>query len=93
MSSLGPFERIFRLVNFSNLNPGASPMHVNIVHGTQAELVLFLVLNMWPSHLGLPLLLATVIFSKKVHRHPTFINLCIVFILVGMCADFLLVGK
>lgn len=57
---------------------------MNIVHGTYPELIAFLVLNMWPSHLGLPLLLAVTIFSKRVHRHPTFINLCVVFILIGM---------
>ncbi|KAJ7162568.1 hypothetical protein C8R43DRAFT_300835 [Mycena crocata] len=57
---------------------------VNIVHGTESQLVLFLVLNMWPSHFGLPILLAIIIFSKRVHRHPTFINLCIGFILIGV---------
>lgn len=57
---------------------------VNIVHGTQSQLVAFIVLNMWPSHFGLPALLAIVFFSKRIQRHPTFLNLCIAFILVGL---------
>jgi len=57
---------------------------VNIVHGTHGELVAFLVLNMWPSHLGIPILLAIAIFSKRVKRHPTFINLCVSFIIIGI---------
>ncbi|KAJ3831294.1 hypothetical protein F5878DRAFT_676426, partial [Lentinula raphanica] len=56
----------------------------NIIHGTHAELVLFLVLNMWPSHFGLPVLLAIVLFSRRVQRHPTFINLLVVFMIVGI---------
>ncbi|KAK7061422.1 hypothetical protein R3P38DRAFT_2829411 [Favolaschia claudopus] len=63
--------------------PPSGPDRVNIVHGTQNELILFLVLNMWPSHLGLPILLA-LILSKRVHRHPTFVNLCIGFIIIGI---------
>ncbi|KAF4619541.1 hypothetical protein D9613_005428 [Agrocybe pediades] len=57
---------------------------VNIVHGTHNDLVLFLVLNMWTSHFGLPLLVGVVLFSKTVKRHPTFVNLCVVFIIAGM---------
>jgi len=60
-----------------------APRPVNIVNGTHPQLVAFLVLNMWPSHLGLPVLLA-IIFFKKVDRHPTFVNLCITFMIVGM---------
>lgn len=59
-------------------------MPVNIVHGTHAQLIAFLVLNMWPSHFGLPILVAVILFSKKIQRHPTLINLFIVFIIVGM---------
>ncbi|KAJ3857169.1 hypothetical protein EV368DRAFT_71183 [Lentinula lateritia] len=59
-------------------------MPINIVHGTHAELILFLVLNMWPSHFGLPILLAIVLLSKRVQRHPTFVNLLIVFMVVGI---------
>jgi len=62
---------------------------VNIVRGTHVQLILFLVSNMWPSHLGLPLLLAVVTFSKSVHRHATFINLCVVFILIGISSSLL----
>jgi len=64
-------------------------LKMNIVRGTYPELVAFLVLNMWPSHLGLPLLLAVTILSKRVHRHPTFINLCVVFILIGISSSLL----
>jgi len=63
---------------------------VNIVHGTKGELALFLVLNMWPSHFGLPLLLAIILLSKRVHRHPTFVNLCVGFIIVGISSCLLL---
>ncbi|KAJ3966266.1 hypothetical protein EV361DRAFT_1014934, partial [Lentinula raphanica] len=61
----------------------------NIVHGTHAELVLFLVLNIWPSHFGLPILLAIVLFSRRVQRHPTFINLLVVFMIVGVSSSLL----
>ncbi|KAJ6627489.1 hypothetical protein B0H10DRAFT_389363 [Mycena sp. CBHHK59/15] len=63
---------------------------VNIVHGTQPQLILFLVLNIWPSHFGLPILLAVILFSKKVHRHPTFVNLCVTFIIIGISSSLLL---
>ncbi|KAJ7591423.1 hypothetical protein C8J56DRAFT_562591 [Mycena floridula] len=64
----------------------------NIIHGSQAELNLFLVFNMWPSHFGLPLLISIVLFSKKIQRkrHPTFINLCIAFIFIGISSCLLL---
>lgn len=61
-----------------------TPLPVNIVRATHGQLVAFLVLNVWPSHFGLPLLLAIVVFSKRIHRHTTFINLCLAFIIVGM---------
>jgi len=62
---------------------------VNIVKGTYDELIAFVVLNMWPSHLGLPILLAIVVFSKTVQRHPTFINLLIAFIVIGISSSLL----
>jgi len=64
-------------------------MPMNIVHATHSELIFFLVLNMWPSHFGLPILLAIVLFSKKVQRHATFINLVIVFMVVGISSSLL----
>ncbi|KAF7313513.1 hypothetical protein HMN09_00507200 [Mycena chlorophos] len=70
------------------LSPMAS--NVNIVRGTHEELVAFLVLNLWPSHFGLPLLLSVIVFSKKVHRHPTFLNLCVGFIFIGIASCLLL---
>ncbi|CAK5262588.1 unnamed protein product [Mycena citricolor] len=63
---------------------------VSLVEGTQAELDLFLFLNMWPSHFGLPLLLAVVLLSKRVRRHPTLINLCVGFVLIGIFSCLLL---
>ncbi|KAF7331774.1 hypothetical protein MKEN_00057300 [Mycena kentingensis (nom. inval.)] len=62
----------------------------NIVHGTNGQLVLFLFLNIWPSHIGLPVLLATILFNKRVNRHPTFISLCAGFILIGVASCLLL---
>ncbi|TFK43286.1 hypothetical protein BDQ12DRAFT_171976 [Crucibulum laeve] len=61
----------------------------NIVHGTHEQLVAFLVLNMWPSHLGLPVLLVTILLSKRIQRHATFINLCVAFIIVGISSTLL----
>ncbi|KAF8907218.1 hypothetical protein CPB85DRAFT_845294 [Mucidula mucida] len=66
---------------------------VNIVHGTHSQLVAFLVLNMWPSHLGLPLLLVIIFCSKKVQRHPTFISLCFTFMIVGISSSLVYAGK
>ncbi|KAJ3998614.1 hypothetical protein F5050DRAFT_1192377 [Lentinula boryana] len=66
---------------------------MNIVHGTHAELILFLVLNMWPSHFGLPILLAIVLFSKHVQRYPTFVNLLVVFMLVPITLNSVYAGK
>ncbi|PPQ79522.1 hypothetical protein CVT25_003404 [Psilocybe cyanescens] len=62
---------------------------VNIVRGTHSQLVLFLVLNMWPSHFGLLVLVGIVILSKRVTRHPTFVNLCVVFIITGLSSSLL----
>ncbi|KAF8897189.1 hypothetical protein BD779DRAFT_1667202 [Infundibulicybe gibba] len=66
-----------------------APLSVNIVRGTHQELIVFLVLNMWPSHLGLPVLLFITLRSKQVQRHPTFYNLCISFIIVGISSTLL----
>ncbi|PPR02457.1 hypothetical protein CVT24_002006 [Panaeolus cyanescens] len=57
---------------------------VNIVRGTNNQLIAFLVLNMWPSHFGLPVLLAIVLFSKRVKRHAIFVNLLLAFIIAGV---------
>ncbi|KAF8897188.1 hypothetical protein BD779DRAFT_357086 [Infundibulicybe gibba] len=61
---------------------------VNVVHGTHSQLIVFLVLNMGPSHFGLPLLLFITMRSKQ--RHPTFYNLCISFIIIGISSSLLL---
>jgi len=65
------------------------PANVNIVHGTHSELIVWLVLNIWPSHFGIPILLAVILFSKGVRRHPTFINLCITFLIAGISSSLL----
>jgi len=68
-------------------------LRVNIVKGTHSELILFLVLNMWPSHLGLPILIAIVLFSKRVYRHPTFLNLCVAFVISGLSSSLLVYAR
>lgn len=62
---------------------------INIVKGTHGQLILFLALNMWTSHLGLPLLLL-VILLKKIQRHATFINLLVSFMVVGFSSCLLI---
>ncbi|KAF5322209.1 hypothetical protein D9619_001083 [Psilocybe cf. subviscida] len=69
---------------------GGEPGPVNIVHGTHAELILFLILNVWPSHFGLPVLLLVVLLSRGVKRHATFVNLVAAFILIGLSSSLLL---
>lgn len=66
---------------------------VNIVKGTHGQLILFLVLNMWPSHLGLPVLLGIVLLSKRVYRHPTFVNLCVAFIITGLSSSLMVYAR
>ncbi|KII95907.1 hypothetical protein PLICRDRAFT_34854 [Plicaturopsis crispa FD-325 SS-3] len=63
---------------------------VNIIHGTHPELIAYLVLNAWPAHFGLPLLVAIMVFSKKVRRHPTLTNMCITWLVVGLASCILL---
>ncbi|THV05400.1 hypothetical protein K435DRAFT_961162 [Dendrothele bispora CBS 962.96] len=73
----------------SSTNGTQPVMPNNIIQASHSELVLFLVLNMWPSHIGLPFLLAIVVFSKRVQRHATFINLLVVFMIVGISSSIL----
>jgi len=63
---------------------------VNIVRGTHEQLIAFLVLNAWPSHFGLPVLLLVVIFSRKVQRHITFVNFCLAFLIIGISSSLLM---
>jgi hypothetical protein len=60
------------------------------IRGTHSDLVAFLFLSVWPSHLGLPLLLLVILLSKTTHRHPTFINMCITWIISGFASCILL---
>jgi len=69
--------------------PAYVPATVNIVRGTHSQLIAFLVLNIWPSHFGIPVLLAIVFFSKKIQRHATFINLSFTFIIAGISSSLL----
>jgi len=55
----------------------------NIVHANQTQLVVFIFMNMWTALLGLPLLLGIIVFSRRITRHGTLINLCATFILTG----------
>lgn len=61
-----------------------------VVHANHATLVAWLVLNVWPSHLALPLLLLTITLSKSIQRHATFINMLVVWIIVGISSSILL---
>jgi len=61
-----------------------------VVHATQGELVTYLVLSFWPSHFGLPLLLAIIIFSSRVRRHATFISMCVTWIISGLGSSILI---
>ena len=61
----------------------------SIVHATHAELVAWVVMNVWPSHLGLPLLISTILLSKNINRHATFINMCITWMIVGFSSSLL----
>ncbi|PAV21144.1 40S ribosomal S7 [Pyrrhoderma noxium] len=53
-------------------------------------LTAWLVLNVWPSHLGLPLLIGTILLAKNIRRHATFINLCITWMIIGFSSSILL---
>jgi hypothetical protein len=61
-----------------------------LIRGTRSELIAWLVLSIWPSHFGLPLLLAIIIFSKRIQRHPTFISMCLNWIISGFASSILL---
>jgi hypothetical protein len=56
----------------------------DIGHNAKALLNTFLVLHISSSHIGLPLLVITFLFSKNAKRHPTVINVCISWILSGI---------
>ncbi|TFK29597.1 hypothetical protein FA15DRAFT_282411 [Coprinopsis marcescibilis] len=68
-------------------------LRVNIVHASHAHVVLFLFFNMWPTFLGLPLLLAIITLSKTIRRHATFINQCVMYILIGLSSSLLLFSR
>jgi hypothetical protein len=61
-----------------------------LILGNRSELIAWLVLSIWPSHFGLPLLLAIIIFSKRIQRHPTFISMCVGWIISGFASSILL---
>jgi len=67
----------------------ASPTK-EVVKANQAELVAWLIMNVWPSHLGLPLLISTILLARHIRRHATFINLCITWMVVGFSSSLLL---
>jgi len=73
---------------FVNLVPRVSTSEV----GTNAHsvLVFFFVLQIVGAHVFLPILLAIFLFSKRLKRHPTLINLCITWILSGIFSCILL---
>jgi len=51
---------------------------------------IYLAFQIIPSHIGLPLLVITFLFSKGAKRHPTLINVCISWILSGIFSVMLL---
>ena len=75
-----PFEKLSM--------PTATP----VVHANHAELVAWIVMNVWQSHLGLPLLISTILLSKRINRHATFINMCITWMIVGFSSSLLCVA-
>jgi len=70
--------------------PQSSMYSGTAVKANHAELVAWLVLNVWPSHLGLPVLVCTILLSRKIHRHVTFINMCITWMIIGFSSSLLL---
>jgi hypothetical protein len=58
---------------------------------SQALADAFLVLWVWPSHLALPALLATVVLARNVDRHPAFLNMIVTEILGGIFTSILCV--
>jgi hypothetical protein len=69
---------------------GSGDMLHNIVNGTPGELTAYIILNFIPAHFGLPVLVALILFSKQVQRHPTFLNLLLAFIVTGTSSCILL---
>lgn len=68
------------------------PVNLNTHSGrdfTQAQLVAWLILQIWPSHIGLPVIVATVVLCNKIYRHPVFTNLCCAWIFVGIASSLL----
>jgi hypothetical protein len=58
---------------------------------SQALADAFLVLWVWPSHLALPVLLATVVLARDVDRHPAFVNMVMTEIIAGVFTSVLYV--
>ncbi|TFK56127.1 hypothetical protein OE88DRAFT_712810 [Heliocybe sulcata] len=60
-----------------------------VVHGNHTLTIVWLVLNIWPSHLGLPVLVATIYLSRRVYRNPTFLSMCITWWIDGLASSLL----
>ncbi|KAI8990446.1 hypothetical protein BD414DRAFT_535755 [Trametes punicea] len=52
----------------------------------------FLTIHLAGGHIGLPILVATFLFSKTAKRHPTIINFCVIWILYSIIYCLLLYG-
>ncbi|CAL1712584.1 unnamed protein product [Somion occarium] len=62
--------------------------------GTPAELSAWLFFQLAAGHVGLPILVATLIFSKTARQHPTLVNVCLTYIISGVSSALLFyVGK
>lgn len=59
------------------------------VVGTSAELSAWFFLNIAAGHVALPILTATLLFSKSARQHFTIINLCLAWIIAGVSGTLL----
>ncbi|KAF9535001.1 hypothetical protein CPB83DRAFT_843316 [Crepidotus variabilis] len=72
-------------------NPDNLPID-NVIQGTHGQLVAFFFFHGWTTFFGLPILLGIMVFSKRVQRHATFINLSVAFLVIGLASNLLLLS-
>ncbi|KAH8118481.1 hypothetical protein DFH11DRAFT_675552 [Phellopilus nigrolimitatus] len=86
MPGIGELDSTSLAIGNKTVEAGAQ----QVVEANQAARIAWLVLNIWPSHLGLPLLIATILLTRNIRRHATFINMCITWMIVGFSSTLLL---
>jgi hypothetical protein len=74
---------------YSDMDLAITPGPEVAVKASKAELIAWLVLNVWPSHMGLPLLISTILLAKNIRRHATFVNMCVTWMIVGFSSSLL----